>query len=314
MRSARTTLISLVLLLLLLAVASPGGVAAGASTQPFPDEIDLPAGWAPEGITAGRGTTVFVGSLATGGIWEGDVRRGTGSVLVTGETGQVAVGVDYEARRNRLWVAGGPTGTVRVYGASSGDLLASYQFTAGFLNDLVVTRQAVYVTDSLVKQLAVIPLGPRGALPDEVDVETRPLTGDIVFEPGEFNANGIVAIGRWLIVAQSFTGELFRVDPDTGVTETINLGGATVPGADGLELHGRTLYVVRGAPTAVVDVFRLARSARSAELLGSLTDPGFDFPTTGAHTAGRLWVVNARFNTTPTPTTRYWITQLPARP
>ena len=30
--------------------------------------------------------------------------------------------------------------------------------------------------------------------------------------------------------------------------------------------------------------------------------------------AGRLWVVNARFNTPPSPTTEYWITQLPLRP
>jgi hypothetical protein len=165
-----------------------------------------------------------------------------------------------------------------------------------------------------VKQLAVIPLGPRGALPDADDVTTLPLTGAIVFEPGEFNANGIVDVGGWLVVAQSFTGQLFRVDPATGVTETIDLGGATVPGADGLELQGRTLYVVRGMPTEVVDVFRLARSALRAELLGSLTDPAFDWPTTGAFTAGRLWVVNGRFGTTPTPTTPDWITQLPARP
>jgi hypothetical protein len=311
MRYARLTFVPLALLVVL---ASLGVVPAGASAQPFPDQIDLPAGWAPEGITAGRGTTVFVGSLATGGIWEGDVRTGAGSELVTGESEQVAVGVDYEARRDRLWVAGGDTGEVRVYDASSGDLLASYQFTAGFLNDLVVTRQAAYVTDSLMKQLAVIPLGPRGALPDEDDVTTLPLTGEVVFEPGEFNANGIVSFGGWLVVAQTFTGQLFRVDPATGVSQTIDLGGATVPGADGLELHGRTLYVVRGMPTAVVDVFRLHRSARTAELLGSLTDPSFDWPTTGAFTAGRLWVVNARFTTTPTPTTPYWITQLPARP
>jgi hypothetical protein len=294
------------------AFGSPGA-AATAPTQTFPTQIDLPAGWAPEGITAGRGTTVYVGSLATGGVWRGDVRLGSGSVLIPGSTGQVAVGVEYEARRDRLWVAGGPTGAVRVYDATSGQLLASYQFTAGFLNDLVVTRKAVYVTDSLIKQLAVIPLGPGGALPAPAEATTLPLSGDIEFEPGEFNANGIVATGDWLIVGQSFAVELYRVDPRTGVAETIDLGGATVPGADGLELQGRTLSVVRGVPPTV-DVFRPARSAGRAELIGSLTDPGLDFPTTAASTAGRLWVVNARFTTPPTPTTPYWITQLPARP
>ena len=76
--------------------------------------------------------------------------------------GGAATGVEYEARANRLWVAGGPTGTVRVYDASSGDLLRQYTFSpAGFLNDLVVTRDAVYVTDSFNAWLDVIPLGRR---------------------------------------------------------------------------------------------------------------------------------------------------------
>ena len=216
------------------------------------------------------------------------------------------------SERDRLWVAGGPSGAVRVYEAGSGDLLETYEFEAGFLNDLVVTRRAVYVTDSLVQQMAVIPLGRRGALPAEDDVFTVPLTGDIDFVDGEFNANGIVAAGGWLVIVQSFTGEVFRVDPATGVAATVDLGGAAVPGGDGLELRGRTLYVVRGE--GVVDVFRLNRLVRSAELLGSLTSDDFDFPTTAAYAAGRLWVVNARFTTTPSPTTPYWITQLPSRP
>src|SRR5262245_37461018 len=37
-----------------------------ALAAPFPSRIDLPDGWQPEGITAGRGTTAYVGSLATG--------------------------------------------------------------------------------------------------------------------------------------------------------------------------------------------------------------------------------------------------------
>ena len=45
----------------------------------------------PEGITAGRGTTVFVG-LANGAVWHGDVRTGSGEVLVPGVTGRTAVG------------------------------------------------------------------------------------------------------------------------------------------------------------------------------------------------------------------------------
>jgi len=72
-----------------------------------------------------------------------------------------------------------------------------------------VTRDAVYVTDSNIQQLDVIPLGPGGALPDPDAVTTLPLTGDIHYVAAQFNANGIVAARGWLIVVQSFTGQLF---------------------------------------------------------------------------------------------------------
>jgi hypothetical protein len=171
-------------ILLVAAVAVP---AAGA--PPGPDQIDLPNGWAPEGITAGSGTTVYVGSLVDGAIWQADVRTGAGSVLVAGIEGKVGVGTEYEADANRLWVAGGPTGEVRVYDASSGALLQTYTFSpAGFLNDLVVTDDAVYVTDSSIQQLDVIPLGAGGALPDPADIETLPLSGSIVVSDGSGSA------------------------------------------------------------------------------------------------------------------------------
>jgi len=306
---------ALTLALLLAAGAAPVAAhdADGHPTT-FPARVDLPDGWAPEGITAGRGTTVFAGSLVDGAIWKGNVRTGRGRVLVPGVAGTVAVGVEYEARANRLWVAGGPSGAVRVYDASSGDLLRTYSFSpAGFLNDLVVTRDAVYVTDSFIQQLDVIPLGRHGRLPDPSATKTLPLSGDISFVAGQFNANGIVAAHGWLIVVQSNTGQLFRVNPRTGLAKEIDLGGASVSFGDGLERHGRTLYVVRNQLNEV-DVFRLGRRLATAHLRGVITSPDLDVPTTAAFQAGRLWAVNARFGTPVTPTTPYWITRLPARP
>ena len=74
------------------------------------------------------------------GILLGDVRTGQSRILINSASGP-AVGTEYEHRANRLWVAGGPSGEVRVYDASTGDLLQTYTFSpAGFLNDLVVTR------------------------------------------------------------------------------------------------------------------------------------------------------------------------------
>ena len=139
------------------------------------------------------------------------------------------------------------------------------------------------------------------------------MSGDISFVAGEFNANGIVAASGWLFIVQSNTGKLFRVSPRTGAAKAVDLGGASVTFGDGLELHGRTLYVVRNQLNQV-DVFRLGALLATARLRGTITSPGLDVPTTVAFQAGRLWAVNARFGTPVTPTTPYWITRLPARP
>jgi sugar lactone lactonase YvrE len=284
----------------------------------LPARIDLPDGWQPEGITAGRGATFYVGSLADGAIWKGNFRTGRGKVFVPGVAGQVAVGVEYDWRNNRIWVAGGPTGAVRVYSARSGRLLRSYQFPVStsapvFLNDLVVTRRGVFVTDSLNQQLDVIPLGRHGRLPQPDKAFSLPLGGELKYQTG-FNVNGIVARDGWLILVQSNTGQLFRVNPRTGNARAIDLGTYSVLNGDGLELHGRTLYVVRNQVNLVA-VIRLNWRLTSGRVLGELTAPGrLDIPSTAAFSLGRLWAVNARFSTPPTPTTEYWITRLPARP
>ena len=303
-RSIRAAVALAVAGLLALAIAAPGLAAA-----PGPSQIDLPDGWSPEGITAGPGTTVFVGSLSASGIYQADVRTGEGSVL-EGTEGTFGVGTEYEADADRLWVAGGPTGQVNVFDASSGELLETYSFSpAGFLNDLVVTDDAVYVTDSFFAHLDVIPLGPDDALPDPADVTTLPLGGDFVLGAG-FNLNGIAAARGWLIAVQSNTGLLFRVDPATGDATAIQLGtGVDVLNGDGLEVHGRTLYVVQNQFNRV-EVFALGPGLSSASLQRTLTSDGLDIPTTAAWVTGSLYVVNARFNTPPTPDTPYWITRL----
>jgi hypothetical protein len=229
--------------------------------------------------------------------------------------GGPAVGVEYEAGANRLWVAGGPTGQVRVYDASSGMPLETYTFSpAGFLNDLVVTDSAVYVTDSGFAHLNVIPLGEGGALPDPSEATTLPLGGDFELVAGQFNANGIVAARGWLIVVNSFTGKLFRVDPATGDAIEIRLGaGVDVRFGDGLEVHGGTLYVVQNQLNRVA-VFALGPRLVVALRLGFLSSNTLAVPTTAAWVAGSVYAVNARFGTPVTPDTQYWITRLPSRP
>ena len=195
--------------------------ATAAPPDNFPDQIDLPNGFFPEGIESGRGTSFFVGSLIDGAILRGDLRTGSSAVLAPGATGRASLGIAYEAARNRLWVAGGGpgfnagVGDVRVYDASSGELLATFlpPGPVGALNDVAITHDAVYVTDSFNAQLVKIPLPADGSLPPTNSATLLPVTGDFVQTPGVANLNGIVAKSGVLIVAQSSTGKLFRVDP-----------------------------------------------------------------------------------------------------
>jgi sugar lactone lactonase YvrE len=300
-------------LVLGLSVALAPAVAARDKTADLPTRIDLPDGFQPEGIES-SGPQLFAGSLADGAIWTADARTGEGHILVPGVAGNVSVGLHVD-RWDRLWVAGGPTGTIRVYSISSGELLQTYTFTGtGFLNDLDISRNAAYATDSNNRQLAVVPLGEDGALPDPSAAYLMPLSGDFQLQPG-FNANGIAARGGWLIMVQSNTGLLFRVNPRTGVTQQVDTGGYLVTNGDGLEIRGRTLYVVRNFSNLVA-VLRLSRALRHADLVGEITAaPGVLWvPTTATTTLGALWVVNARFDVAPSPTTEYWITRLPLMP
>jgi hypothetical protein len=153
-------------------------VSARARCDRFPDHIPLPTGFQPEGIVSGRGSEFFVGSLGNGDIFRGDYRTGEGEVLST--EGEPAVGLSYDQRSDHLFVAGGGTGKAFVYDARTGETDATYQFTdpqsatpGSFVNDVVVTREAAYFTDSFRVSdagrafLYRVPLGPGGRLPEQ---------------------------------------------------------------------------------------------------------------------------------------------------
>lgn len=293
--------------------AAPAPAAAVQSAaEVFPKIIYLPDGFRPEGIATGRGVSFYVGSVGNGAIYRGSLVTGEGAVLVPGQTGNAAAGIEVD-RRNRLFVSGASTGQGRVYDADSGALLESYQFGtpgASFVNDVVVTRDAAYFTDSVNPVLYVVPIGRGGALGE---FETLPLTGELVYATG-FNVNGIEASadGRTLVVVQSNKGLLFAVDPETGVTTQTDLGGASVSNGDGLLRRGNTLYVVRNRLNQI-DAFRVNRSFTEGTLINSITDPNFDVPTTVAAFGRNLYAVNARFGNPSPDTATYTIVQVAAR-
>ena len=289
---------------LFLAVAGALLLAAPASAAP-PSTIALPPGFQPEGIAAGSNDQLYVGSLADGAIWRGSARTGTGSVLVAGQPGRTAVGI--EVALGRIFVAGGATGKIRVQDARTGADVVEWQVGppgATFINDVAVTRYAAWFTDSRRNVLYALSLN--GAAP-----LTIPLTGDFRLEDG-FNLNGIAAVGSQLVAVQSNTGKLFSIDPRSGATKEIALGGAKLENGDGLFQRQRTLYVVQNQSNKVATV-ALAKGLASGRVTRTTTDADFDVPTTLAPAAGYMWAVNARFGTTVTPTTEYAIVRTAIR-
>jgi len=81
--------------------------------------------------------------------------------LYAGETGRVAVGVYVDTRSNSIFVAGGGTGKGYVYDAATGTPLNELTLTApgSFVNDVVVTRDAAFFTDSFRSVLYRVEIG-----------------------------------------------------------------------------------------------------------------------------------------------------------
>ncbi|MGH3469107.1 MAG: SMP-30/gluconolactonase/LRE family protein [Thermocrispum sp.] len=279
--------------LLMLALAP-----SAAAHRGFPATIGLPDGFQPEGIAIGKRPVAYLGSLADGSIYRADLRNGRGKIISRGPgTPSVGLKVDH---RGKVYVAGGPAGNARVVDTRTGRVLATHQLASGesFVNDVVLTPRGAWFTDSVNPVLYLV---PRNGSPRSV-----PLTGDLVYQEG-FNVNGIARTpdGKGLLVVQTNTGKLFRVEPRTGFTHEVDVN-ATLTNGDGLLLRGRTLYVVQNRDN-VVTVLRLDRAGDRARVVDRITDPRFDVPTTVARFGDRLYLPNARFGTPPEPTTKYQV-------
>lgn len=313
------------LLIALIAIlVSFAGSAADASSGPdhrLPTEIDLPDGFFPEGIAIGRGSTFYVGSLADGSVYRGDLETGQGSVLTepTGPFSAVGLAVD---RWQRVWVAGGPSGTGRVYDGRTGELLASYELTGpveSFINDVIVTRQAAWFTDSGTTidpdpgqgrfpgepRVFEVPLGRRGGLPDPSEVtEIAVDVPDVGFP----NLNGIETTpgNHNLVVAHTLLGDLFAVDKKSGSAQRMEVD-VSFAGADGLVRNGRTLYVVENGAAQITEL-QVNKRATAGEVRRVLPLPATETPTTAALYRRGLYVADARFMTRAGP---YQILRVP---
>ena len=281
-------------------------ITALAVAEKGPEVIPLPNGYGPEGIAAGKGKSLYVGSIPTGQVLEIDTKTGATSEAVPAQ-GHAAIGLKYDKHADRLFVSGGPTGKAFVYDASSGAELAAFQLTAEpptFINDVVLTREAAYFTDSRQPVIYAVKRDLSGVTP--IALSGFPMTA------GQNNLNGIEAVrnDRVLLAIQSSEGVLWRIDPAPGSHAAVDLGGAKLPNGDGLLLiSNRTLLVVQNRLNQIA-VVKLDEDFRSGSVVRTITHSNFDVPTTVARQRGSLYLPNARFGTPVTPETEYSVTRV----
>jgi streptogramin lyase len=282
-------------------------VPASAAT-PYPDEIDLPDGIFPEGIAIGKGSTFYVGSLTDGSIYKGDLRTGDGAFLTEPAGPFTTVGIEVD-NQERIWVAGGPSGTGRVYDGRTGALLATYAFTdpfASFVNDVVVTNEAAYFTDSGTAidpdpaafrfsgepRLFVVPLGEGQSLPHQSAVDTVLVD---VPDLGFPNLNGIETLPgeAGLVVGHTLAEVLFAVQPSNGNATEIEIG-VPLLGNDGLIRRGTTVYVVENA-IGQISAVKVAPDGSTGIVADVYQVAGAETPTTAGLFGNALYAVDARF-------------------
>lgn len=280
-------------------VATAAVVAPPATAAPATDVIVLPGASSAEGIAVGRGATFYAGELFGGDIYRGDLQRGTVERLVDAPEGQMAVGLKADDASGLLFVAGGFSGEGYVFDAANGRPVATYRLGApgqSFINDVTITRDGAWFTDSQLARLYLVPIRPTG-LPGDLSALT--LTGPAANTSGEFNLNGITATpdGRTLIVAHSTTEELYTVDPSTGQSDVL----VSVPGPDGILYDAGRLWVAQPFLNTVTRL-RLSPDLSGAVVEEVITSDLFQTPTTLAVHGSRLAVVNAKFDTGLPPT------------
>lgn len=251
----------------------------------------------PEGIAVDeRSQAFFVSITGDGAIYRGTLDSDKVTPFIPGAPGKAAVGI--KVRDGKLYVAGGPTGEIVVYDLATKRALATFATgSGGFLNDLVVTRDGdVFVTDSFRPTLWHVTADQVAA--GGGTVQALDVSSGIPFEQG-FNLNGIVAEGgRRLIVVQTNTGKLFRIDlaeHSSAIDAIQEIGGVSTPGGDGLLLDRGRLVVVQGGPPARLSLVDLFDGARRGVIADTLTSLGLNGPSTVARADRFYLVVNADF-------------------
>jgi sugar lactone lactonase YvrE len=274
-------------------------ISAPVAAAPATDVIVLPGATSAEGIAVGHGSTFYAGNLFGGDIFRGDLQRGTVDLFIDAPPGRMALGLKVDDASGLLFVAGGFTGQGYVYDAITGAAVATYQFGTAdesIINDVTITQDGAWFTDSLQAQLYFVPISPIG---QPGDFSVLAVTGPAADTSGEFNLNGIAATpdGRTLIVGHSTTGKIYSVNPLTGESATI----VSDQSPDGILYEAGRLWVAQPFLNQVTRL-RLSPDLTGGGVDKVITSDLFQTPSTVAIHGNRLAAVNAKFDTGFPPT------------
>jgi hypothetical protein len=310
------------IIILAATAAIAGQPSAVAGTRPTTYIVSQEQGILPESISVSRDGTMYVSSFGTGAIYRGNTRTpGMHVFKPAGSDGRTkAAGVEVD-RHGRVWVAGWDTRTVWVYNPD-GSLVAKRTApdTGSALNDLIITDDAVFVTDSRTGTLWRAPI--HGLRVGEL---SRWLSAsDFPVPPGFMN--GIVGTpdGRIALVAGSTSGSgepgdahLFRMDLRTRAVTEVAVRGGFLATMDGLLLEGRRLYADlnfpdgHGSTIYAVDLAILNTDMTALRLVHrSGTASRTQAPTAVARDGCRLLWVNSQFGGNP-PAPPFTVTEVP---
>ncbi|MEM8858405.1 MAG: hypothetical protein AAGD96_08795 [Chloroflexota bacterium] len=266
----------------------------------------------PEGVSYDPLTgNFYVSATGDGTLFVGNV-NGSDEMTVFSEAGvdgrTTAVGMKIDGE-GRLWVAGGATGQIFVYDTADGLLVASFTAPgAGFINDMAITDDGVYFTDSWNPIL--------WRVTDLAQEEAEPwldFTGTAINYVDGLNLNGIVATedGSTLIVVHSEEGELYRIDVASKAVSWIDTGTIPLTFGDGMVLIENTIYVLRNAFWELVEI-QLSEDYTFGTGGEATYSEFFIYPTTLAFTGNTFLVVNSQFNNEGLPSLPFTLAQIPA--
>jgi hypothetical protein len=101
-----------------------------------------------------------------GDIFRGNLQRGTAERFIDAPAGRMAAGMAVNVAHHLLFVAGGFTGQAYIYDTATGATVASYQFgapEASLINDVALTKDGAWFTDSFQAQLYFVPVSRAGS-------------------------------------------------------------------------------------------------------------------------------------------------------